>query len=777
MRVVHVIPGLTPGGAESVLYKLVTSSAFAEHEVICLESRDWYSNRLEEHGIRVHHLNWGSVGSARALIKLHRLLRSIDCDVIQTWMYRANLFGGICGRIVGKPVIWNIRSTRYDLLRPATRVLAYLGGIFARWLADAVINCSSASGEVHARLGYGAVPTIIIPNGYDLRSAADEGGGFNPSIRAIDASESFVIGTVGRWDVHKGYPVLLRACGLLKAKGIPLRLVLVGRNLDRSNSELVEIVADSCFSGDVDLVGHLADISEIAGHFDLHVLASLSEGFPNVLAETMLAGVPNVTTDVGDAKLIAGDTGWVVHPGDAQGMAAAIEAAYLEWAHSPEKWLERRRAAHARIGGTFPLRRMIEDYNRIWEWAAAGAIREPKQSHAGEGDGSATSAGKPAPLRILHVINSMTLGGAETLLYRLVTHDKTNHHFVVSLGKPAWYSDLVQASGVEIRHLHMHSPVRIIAGALELRRIANRCNADVIQCWMYRSNIVGGVVGKVSGKPVVWGIHCSSLDPLSFYSRALVYLSGFLARWVPDFIINCSKQSQELHRRIGYAAARGRVIHNGYDACSFYPDNVARQSARERLGLRPDQFVLGSIARWNRQKDIPNLLAAVKILRCEGIELQCLLLGAELDSNNSGLASVIQKAQCEDVVVPLGPRSDIVDIARALDLHVLASCGAEAFPNVVAETMLSGTPNVVTNVGDAGLIVGETGWVVPPRDPEQLASAIRTAYKEWSASEKLWQKRKHAARARIASEFSFNKMADAYADVWKRITALHLNRS
>jgi glycosyltransferase involved in cell wall biosynthesis len=109
-------------------------------------------------------------------------------------------------------------------------------------------------------------------------------------------------------------------------------------------------------------------------------------------------------------------------------------------------------------------------------------------------------------------------------------------------------------------------------------------------------------------------------------------------------------------------------------------------------------------------------------------------------------------------------------LGRALDLHVLSSA-SEAFPNAVAETMLSGTPNAVTDVGDSGLMVGGTGWVVPPRDPEKLAGAIVAAYREWSDRPADWRRRQTEARNRIAENFSLERMAEQYESIWQQVAA------
>ena len=373
-----------------------------------------------------------------------------------------------------------------------------------------------------------------------------------------------------------------------------------------------------------------------------------------------------------------------------------------------------------------------------------------------------------ASLRILHIINDLSLGGAETLLWRVATSPSLHEHSVVSLGRPAWYSPQLEAKCVEVHHLDMESAAAAPRAVSKLRKIIRESGADVVQCWMYRSNVFGGVVAKAAGKRVVWGIHCSSIDALRPSSRALAHLSGVLARWTPDLVINCSARSAELHGRIGYSAAKGAVVHNGYDASAFFPDEHARRSTRAALGVADDEFAIGSISRWDSLKDIPNLLESLRVSKKRGVPFRCFLIGTGLSTENTALEREIERRGCGGLVQPLDRRSDIEDIARALDLHVLAS-RTEAFPSVVAETMLSGTPNVVTDVGDASMMVGDNGWLVPSRDPERLADAIVEAHREWKDDALRWDERRKASRRHIAENFSFDSMVRAYERLWAEV--------
>jgi glycosyltransferase involved in cell wall biosynthesis len=369
-------------------------------------------------------------------------------------------------------------------------------------------------------------------------------------------------------------------------------------------------------------------------------------------------------------------------------------------------------------------------------------------------------------LRVVHVVTGLGLGGAETVLSRLVTNTPDIAHAVISLGGPEWYSRALEEAGIEVHHLNMLSVSP--AGLIRLRRIVRAFRPDIIQCWMYRANFVGGVVGRMTGVPTIWNIRASSLHPLGFGSRLLARGGGRIAPWLSDFVVNCSARSSEVHGRLGYARLPGMVIPNGYDLTRFTPDESTRRRVREDLGIESGTFLVGSIARWHEQKDIPNLLAAVRIAADSGVPIKCLLVGSGLDEQNSQLREAIDRAGCDNLVMLLGRRADIADVARSMDLHILASSGAEGFPNAVAETMACGTVNVVTDVGDSAMIVGEAGWIVPPRQPQRIADAILDAHRESSGSPKQWQTRRSAARARIVGNFSLERMIDAYRELWLR---------
>lgn len=372
-------------------------------------------------------------------------------------------------------------------------------------------------------------------------------------------------------------------------------------------------------------------------------------------------------------------------------------------------------------------------------------------------------------MHIIHIITGLADGGAEAVLYRLVTSDTSGaRHTVVSLGYDGKYGPMLQSSGVAVHTLKMPRGRVTIGGLMRLYRLLYRERPDVVQTWMYHANLVGGVMARFAGIPrVFWGIrHTNILKGTTGAStRTVDWLCAHLSGFLPDGIVACAESARQVHMANGYWPGNFSVIPNGYDLTAFQPDLASRQAIRRELGIEEDIALVGLVGRWNRQKDHTNLINAFAHLHVFHPECRLLLAGTGCDAANAGLTELISNLGLIGCVHLLGSRTDVPALMNALDLHVLPSSSGEAFPNVVAEAMACGTPCVVTDVGDAAIIVGDTGWVVPPSDSDRLAEAITTALRE-RRDPAHWSERCKRARQRIVESYSLDGMVNRYHALW-----------
>ena len=372
-------------------------------------------------------------------------------------------------------------------------------------------------------------------------------------------------------------------------------------------------------------------------------------------------------------------------------------------------------------------------------------------------------------MKIFHIITSLDDGGAEAVLYRLINADKSNRHRVVSLMGAGKYGPLLDQIGVPVTCMNMPRGRVTFSGLYTLWSVLRQEKPDVVQTWMYHADLLGGVLARLSGMHrIFWGIRHSTMElgKSSNVTIAINHLNAWLSRWIPTAIICCAKRGREVHKEMGYAPDKLTVIPNGCDVSCFKPDRAARTRVRAELGIEDTMPLIGMVGRFDPQKNYENLLCALGMLKRNGIFFRCLLVGRGLDTHNIQITAWLEQYGLHNEVLLLGQRSDVPAVMNALDLHLLSSAYGEAFPNVLAEAMASSTPCVTTDVGDAALILGDTGWVVPPQDPQALANAIKDALVQRMDID-TWNIRKMLVRERIKHNFSIENMTEKYNHVWQ----------
>lgn len=368
--------------------------------------------------------------------------------------------------------------------------------------------------------------------------------------------------------------------------------------------------------------------------------------------------------------------------------------------------------------------------------------------------------------KILHIITDLDVGGAETMLWRLLDAlDRDSCECsVLSLLKPGPIGGRIAELGVPVqtaamqRGLPTPGALRRVSGAIKALR------PDLIHTWMYHADLAGSLAAKDKGIPVVWGIHHTGLDAARNPLRTRM-LAKWLARMsyrVPARIVCCAEATRQAHIEAGYDPSKMTVIPNGVDTDAIRPDAAARAEIRTELRLDEETPLVGLVARDHPDKNIPGWIEAARLTHKRRPNTHYLLCGRGLDNNNEGLVNLIQNAGLGDVCHLMGLRGDAPRILAALDLFGLGSL-SEAFPLALIEAMAAGTPIVTTDVGDARLIAGKTGVVTPCGDPVKMAEAW-TALLGVNRAERV--KLGLNGRARIVNYYSLELTAQRYGGLY-----------
>lgn len=369
VTVLHVITGLNDGGAEAVLYRLCSTDKQDRHIVVSMMDEGKYGPLLKAAGVELHCLyaERGRI-SYKSLRQLWRIMRETRPTIVQTWMYHANLIGGLVAFFSGsKRIMWGIRHvhlTKGDS-KFSTRMIDRMSALLSYWVPERIIAISHKVSEAHIAKGY-AKKFALVYNGCDTaifypRASANpklmEELGLTPNIP--------IVGCVARWTPEKDHATFLKAVAMANREH-PLQVVLVGTGCIRENDILRELIRHTGTEDIVTLAGPRHDIPEIMSLLDIHVLPSKNEAFGNVLIEAMASGTPCISTRVGDAAHIVGNTGWIVEPQDYEAMSQRVIGALTEWSIR-DRWEKRQAGARSRVVENFSIEKMISDYRLIWK--------------------------------------------------------------------------------------------------------------------------------------------------------------------------------------------------------------------------------------------------------------------------------------------------------------------------------------------------------------------------------------------------------------------------
>jgi len=372
--------------------------------------------------------------------------------------------------------------------------------------------------------------------------------------------------------------------------------------------------------------------------------------------------------------------------------------------------------------------------------------------------------------QVLHVIIGLNVGGAEMMLKRLVELQPDTgdfRHLVVSLADVGTLGSQLQANGVVVHALGMRSALGIPLAFWRLIRMIRSVQPNIVQTWMYHADLLGGLAARLSGHGnVLWGIRTTDIRAGGSTATVIVrWLCARLSRWVPQMIVCAAEASRQSHIAVGYDATKMVVIPNGYDFSWLRASADERKSLREQCGINQNEVVVGSLGRFHAVKDQENFVRVAGLLASQYSQLRFLMVGRGLDWDNLQLVDWIDRTGCKERFVLLGERKDVPQCLAAMDIFCLHS-RTEGFPNVLAEAMAMGLPCVTTDVGDAAMLLADTGVVVPKEDSAALAQGVeRLLALDQDALHALGMR----AKARVEAKFSMARARERFEAIYRQV--------
>jgi glycosyltransferase involved in cell wall biosynthesis len=376
-------------------------------------------------------------------------------------------------------------------------------------------------------------------------------------------------------------------------------------------------------------------------------------------------------------------------------------------------------------------------------------------------------------IRVLHVISGLGVGGAETFLLRLaVALSGAAESRIATLSRGGGMAPRFQQAGLDVYELALaggSGMLRLPSAGSRLVGEVRAWRPQIIQGWLNHGNVAALFVQRVFSRnsKVIWCMR-QSFDAVVREkpgTRVMIGLQGRLASW-PDAVIFNSARSQRQFVELSGTARELKLIPNGFDTLKFAPNADLRRSARALMGARDGEFVVAMVARDHPMKDYHCFMEAIARASRLVPHIRAVCIGRGVTSDQSSIRPLIGKWHIEDRCTLLSERADLEQVYPGVDLLCLTSSWGEGFPNVLGEAMACGVPCVATDVGDAAAIVGDTGFLVRPGRPQEVAERI-VAYS--SLDRETRARLGGTARRRIDQMYSVSAIAAKYMEVYKEL--------
>jgi len=368
-------------------------------------------------------------------------------------------------------------------------------------------------------------------------------------------------------------------------------------------------------------------------------------------------------------------------------------------------------------------------------------------------------------MRVVHIISSLAIGGAEMMLKRLIESVPADisSTIVVSLTNIGQIGESLSKNGVSVHALGMSSLLDLPRTLWCLIQLIRHYRPEIVQTWMYHADFLGGIAARLAGNyTVVWGIRTTAIPQGPFsVTFWLVRLCAICSYLIPSRIICCANSAKSAHIKLGYAVRKMVVIPNGYDFSVYDLHINSRAKTRTELGVNDNEIVIGAVGRFDPLKDFHNFIIAASKLSDRRANVKYLMVGRNIEWSNPTLRRWIESLSLNNFQL-VGEQADLPYFLSAMDIFCLSSVN-EAFPNVVVEAMAMGLPCVVTRAGDVADILGDDNYVVPVKNSVLLSDALM---KMCDLSKEERRKIGEQGAIRVRAEYGIENIRQKYENLY-----------
>lgn len=371
IKVTHLITGLNTGGAETMLYKLLSGYDRTKFvmDVISLTDIGSVGERIQDLEIPVYVLRMRKNPFLLFdLVRLIRILKKNQSDVLQTWMYHANFVGSlVIPFLKNAKLIWNITRSylKFGTTKYSTFFAAKFCAYLSRFLPKRIICCAKSAVDFHVKFGYCKTKMSVVSNGFDLSIFKPDHLSYLSVRKELNLSESdIIVGIIARFHPDKDYANFIKAAKMIAQDVKNVSFICCGRGVDWQNLELKKLIESVGLLGLFHLMGERDDVPRLLSAFNILVSSSLTEGFSNVIGEAMACGTLCVVTDVGDSAEMVVDKNCLVPSADFQALANAVKQ-MLNMDNEQREKLKKLGRNH--IQNFYSLKCIIDQYQNLYE--------------------------------------------------------------------------------------------------------------------------------------------------------------------------------------------------------------------------------------------------------------------------------------------------------------------------------------------------------------------------------------------------------------------------